>query len=216
MSRLTIPQFSRLFVLLSVTLLIGWRGPVGHSNDGQKVRPRPDRKLAEDRRMDRDHIERDRELERQDRFEARERRDAAEHRFEIPRGFGSKGEFERFSSICKSELQRAGFDNTHALFQGSAVTGRSFLTGKQFDVGRKSDYDIALCGERLMQRARELGIELRSEGERTKPLDAAEVKKMGLESISNRLSAEVGRPVNFMLYRSPAYAAGRSPSIAIK
>jgi hypothetical protein len=41
-------------------------------------------------------------------------------------------------------LARAGYGNVEPILQGSAVTGKSFKTGKEFDVGRVSDFDIAL------------------------------------------------------------------------
>ncbi|GAA6139445.1 hypothetical protein NBRC116583_31920 [Arenicella sp. 4NH20-0111] len=60
----------------------------------------------------------------------------------------------------------AGFSGTKAILQGSAVTGKSFRTGKAFDAGRVSDFDIALAGSDILARARQLGIGLRSGGKK--------------------------------------------------
>ncbi len=104
------------------------------------------------------------------------------------------------------------------IFQGSSVTGVSFKTGKPFDVGRVSDFDIAIASPKLLKKARELGIELRSGGTRSVPLGANTLgllEKLGLKDMYNAASQAAGRPVAFMLYESPQKAILRAPSMLV-
>ncbi|WP_250655935.1 RHS repeat-associated core domain-containing protein [Alkalimarinus coralli] len=128
-------------------------------------------------------------------------------------GFKNAGEFAKFGKTLNSGLADAGFGGTKALLQGSAVTGKSFRTGKAFDAGRVSDFDIALAGPEILARAKQLGIGLRSGGTRTGPLSAAQVQQLGLGGMQSTLSKSAGRPVNFMIYGDAGAAAARSPSI---
>jgi hypothetical protein len=56
-----------------------------------------------------------------------------------------------------STIAEAGYADTRALLQGSAVTGRSFRTGAPFDVGRVSDFDVALGTRHFLLVRRDLG-----------------------------------------------------------
>ncbi|MCD7081648.1 hypothetical protein LRQ11_23715 [Pseudomonas sp. MAFF 311095] len=112
-------------------------------------------------------------------------------------------------------MARAGYGNVEPILQGSAVTGKSFKTGQEFDVGRVSDFDIALASPELLQRAQSLGIGLRSGGSRTGPLSARDLQTLGLKDLSSKLSAQSGREVNFMIYESAATAASRAPSVVL-
>ena len=107
----------------------------------------------------------------------------------------------------------AGLGGTKAILQGSAVTGKSFRTGKAFDAGRVSDFDIALAGPDILARARQLGIGLRSGGTRTGPLTGAQIQQLGLGPLRNSLSQSAGRPVNFMVFGDAGAAAARAPSV---
>jgi hypothetical protein len=110
-------------------------------------------------------------------------------------------------------LRAAGFADAEAILQGSAVTGKSYKTGAAFDVGRISDFDIALSGKSIFQAAKDAGIGLRSGGTRTGPLTARDLKILGLRDLSTQLSGQAGRPVNFMIYNSTEAAVQRAPSI---
>ncbi len=66
-------------------------------------------------------------------------------------------------------------EGTQPLFQGNAVTGSSYSTGKPFDVGRQSDFDIALAGSDLFEKAKALNLKAK-DGTRIGPLSA---KKLG-------------------------------------
>nr|MBG6972933.1 hypothetical protein [Pseudomonas aeruginosa] len=73
-----------------------------------------------------------------------------------------------------------------------------------------SDFDIALAGSELLQRAQSLGIGLRSGGTRTGPLSGRDLQALGLKDLARKLSAQAGREVNFMIYDSAATAASRA------
>jgi filamentous hemagglutinin len=133
----------------------------------------------------------------------------------IPLGFGSADEFAQFGSRLYAGLGKAGIDDVTAIFQGSSVTGKKFTTGAAFDVGRLSDFDIALASRTLLQRAKELGIELRSGGTRTGPLKAIDIERLGLTELRQQLSEQAGRPINFMIFDSVESAVGRSPGIIV-
>jgi hypothetical protein len=79
----------------------------------------------------------------------------------LPRGFGTYENYVAFGQSMRDGLRAAGYRDVEPIFAGSAVTGRNFHTGRPFDVGRLSDYDIALASPTLMQRAIELGVPLR-------------------------------------------------------
>jgi hypothetical protein len=134
----------------------------------------------------------------------------------LPRGFANAQQFSEFGHNLHAELERAGYGDTAAAFQGSSVTGESFRTGKEFDLGRQSDYDIALGGEQIFDAANRAGIGLRGGKSRTGPLTPANLQRLGLGSLGRTLRGLAGgRPVNFMIYRSIDEAIGRSPSIQV-
>ncbi|WP_460410535.1 MULTISPECIES: Hint domain-containing protein [unclassified Pseudomonas] len=133
----------------------------------------------------------------------------------IPKGFSSADDFVRFGTNTRDGLARAGYENVEPILQGSAVTGKSFKTGEAFDVGRVSDFDVALASPELLQRAQSLGIGLRSGGTRTGPLSARDLQALGLKDLSSKMSAQAGREVNFMIYDSAVTAASRAPSAVL-
>ncbi|MES2349853.1 MAG: hypothetical protein V4641_20005, partial [Pseudomonadota bacterium] len=133
----------------------------------------------------------------------------------VPHGFGSLDEFTQFGTDMRVGLDRAGYGNAEPLLQGSAVTGKSFKTGQPFDLGRVSDFDVALADPSLLAKAEELGIGLRSSGTRTGPLTARDLRALGLRDLSNQMGQQTGRDVNFMIYNKPATAAQRAPSVIL-
>jgi RHS repeat-associated protein len=132
-----------------------------------------------------------------------------------PHGFGSSEEFAKFGKDVRSGLERAGYRDVEPILQGSAVTGKSYRTGQPFDVGRASDFDVALASPSLFNRAKEVGVGLRGGGTRTAPLSTRNLDALGLRDLSNQLSRQVGREVNFMIYKEPAGALNRAPSIIL-
>jgi hypothetical protein len=138
----------------------------------------------------------------------------------IPFGFRQASEVQSFGDSLYGGLSIAGFRNVDAAFQGSSVTGRAFRPPYEpFDVGRVSDFDIALASTELFEKAQAVGIGLRGQGTRTDPLSLARtpelLERMGLTQLSTQLSQQAGRPVNFMIYRSIEEAIARSPSIVV-
>jgi hypothetical protein len=125
----------------------------------------------------------------------------------IPNGFKDAEEFHQFGARLKNGLP----GGTQPLFQGSSVTGSSFKTGKPFDVGRQSDFDIALVGRALFDKARALGIKAK-DGTRIGPLSPQDLENPGLLGLRDQLGALAGRPVNFMLFDSIG-AALKRPSV---
>ena len=143
------------------------------------------------------------------------RRSRGRHSDPVPQGFASADDFRRFGRELEQGLRGAGYRGVKPILQGSAVTGRAFKSGRRFDAGRVSDLDIALASPRLLRRARELGIGLRSGGRRTGPLTRRDAARLGLGSLQRELSKGRGRPVNFMIYRSADDATERAPSIRV-
>jgi filamentous hemagglutinin len=107
-------------------------------------------------------------------------------------------------------------DDAVGIFQGSAVTGKKYTNGMPFDVGRVSDFDIGIASSKLLDKAKELGVELRSGGSRTGALTSRQIKKLGLADLQKQLSREAGRRINFMLFRSVEAAVEKAPSIVVK
>ncbi len=133
----------------------------------------------------------------------------------IPRGFTSVAEYSAFGKALRQGLRTAGFPNVEPIMQGSAVTGKSFAKGTAFDVGRVSDFDIALSGKELLQAAKDAGIGLRSGGTRTGPLTARDLQVLGLRDLANQMSKQAGREVNFMIYENVPAATNRSASMVL-
>ena len=134
------------------------------------------------------------------------------HNCNTPKGFAGKDDYNEFVGALNSGLVVAGYVGTVAAFQGSSVTGVSFIGGRPF--GAHSDYDIAIGGADIFARARELGIPLRSGGTRTGPLNPDEIQALGLSDMRAQLQRmAAGRPVNFMIFDSIGGATARSASI---
>lgn len=134
----------------------------------------------------------------------------------LPRaGFANAEEFIKFSHDVRTGLSNIGYENVEPILQGSAVTGRSFKTGQPFDVGRVSDFDIALADPALLAKAESRGIGLRAGDTRTGPLTARDLRILGLRDLSNQLTQQAGRDVNFMIYNNSATAIQRAPSIVL-
>ncbi|MGK5545584.1 RHS repeat-associated core domain-containing protein [Streptomyces sp. URMC 127] len=134
------------------------------------------------------------------------------HNCNKPLGFGGVGDYNSFVNVLDDGLTAAGHGGTKAAFQGSSVTGVGFKSGKPF--GAHSDFDIALGGEAIFNRAKELGIGLRSRGTRTGPLSTANLDALGLSGMQSKLQDMAGgREVHFMIYNSIDAATARGPSI---
>ncbi|MFI8242615.1 RHS repeat-associated core domain-containing protein [Streptomyces sp. NPDC085866] len=133
----------------------------------------------------------------------------------IPMGFPNGVEFTAFKSELAAGLKQAGYEDVTPIMQGSSVTGKSFRTGRPF--GSHSDFDVALASSDLLRRAKQAGVELRSQGTRTGPLEPADIAALGLRDLSKSLSKRAGgRDVHFMVYGTVEGATSRAPSIIME
>ena len=118
----------------------------------------------------------------------------------FPLGFKSFGQFKQFSKAIKGGLVRAGYRDVDAAFTGSSVTGRAFKP-PHLAFGSHSDYDIALVGKGLFNRAGAIGVGIRG-ATRTDPLEASQIAQLGLDAMHAKLTRLAGgRVINFMIYQ---------------
>ncbi|WP_424951778.1 hypothetical protein [Deinococcus sp.] len=120
----------------------------------------------------------------------------------FPLGFKSQGQYQQFSGQLYAGLSRAGFKGSEVFFQGSAVTGRSFETGAAFDLGRTSDFDIALVNSNMLEKLSQAGYRVKANGSAVGPLTPEQIEYLGLGVVQRSLSTQAGREVNFMVYGS--------------
>jgi hypothetical protein len=132
----------------------------------------------------------------------------------VPYGFRDFRQFQEFATRYRDRMREVHPDLDMA-FQGSSVTGRSADTGDPFDEGRTSDFDIAITGESVNRAARENGVEFRGDEVSTGPLTERELQRLGLDGILDDASAEAGRDVHVMIFRTIEEAAGRKPTIKV-
>ncbi|WP_238393741.1 hypothetical protein [Serratia sp. 3ACOL1] len=121
----------------------------------------------------------------------------------IPHGFKSFGQFKQFGEGLQGGLSKSGYPGAVSYMQGSSVSGVSFSTGKPFDLGRISDFDVAISQPDLYKKAESLGI---GKGGRTGPIDMGSdmAKELGIDDTLQKLSRMSGnRPVNVMIFSSP-------------
>ncbi|HYJ74108.1 MAG TPA: hypothetical protein VEV65_00835, partial [Kineosporiaceae bacterium] len=134
----------------------------------------------------------------------------------IPRGFADAEEFVAFGRRLRGGLADAGYGDAVPVLQGSAVTGAKYTTGQPFDVGRRSDFDLAVVDPSLFARARELGVPVRRNPPRTAPLSDAQLARLGLGRLVNELSASAGREVHLMVFRDLEESLARSGGLRIR
>jgi hypothetical protein len=133
----------------------------------------------------------------------------------IPYGMNTPGDLRAFISSIQKGLAEAGYPCVSTSIGGSAVTGKKYTTGAPFDVGRTSDYDVAIADPTLLEKAKKMGISLRGAGTRTGPLSDNDLKRLGLYNLIGQLSAMSKRDVHFMIYNSVVTASQRAPTILI-
>ena len=133
----------------------------------------------------------------------------------VPLGFNTTRDFENFGRATRDGLAIAGQSDAETYIRGSAVTGYSYRTGEAFDVGRPSDYDMAIVSPRLLQRAQELGIPLRGSGTRTGPLTEDQLGILGLKDVLKQLGTKSGRDVGFVIFRSKVEMDLRGPNLPL-
>ena len=108
------------------------------------------------------------------------------------------------SGAVQAGFAKVGLKDAKIFMQGSAVTGVKYETKEAFDVGRKSDFDIAVVQGELFEKAKDLGL---IKGDRSIPIDFKDTEtlaKLGLTEMQEKLSKLAGRPVNFMIFETEA------------
>ncbi|OWP79762.1 hypothetical protein BWK62_00575 [Flavobacterium oreochromis] len=124
---------------------------------------------------------------------------------EIPFGFKSYGQLKQFTAEIQSGIAKTGNGSrSPILLQGSSVSGRSFKTGELFDIGRTSDFDVAIVNPELLKKAEQLGLSKPGSG-RSFPLDLdnpERAKALRLDKLQEKLSTRMGRDVNFRIFDS--------------
>jgi filamentous hemagglutinin len=140
---------------------------------------------------------------------------AAPTPFLLPYGFRTPHEFTAFGQMMHGGLRDMQYHGVQVFLRGSALDRRNSRTGEFFDVGRRSDLDIALASPALFRRAAEIGVELRGGGTRTEELTYRQLERLGLSTLAEILSKRVDRPVTFMIYNSSGAVRQRGPSLPI-
>lgn len=111
-------------------------------------------------------------------------------------------QFARFGDALHAGLAEIGVEDVVAVIQGSGASDRGHNSGKPFDEGRVSDYDVALVSPSLLKKAEGLRIKLSG------PLDRRDIAMLGLSEIRDSISTMTERPVNFLLVRGTQIPAG--------
>jgi uncharacterized protein YukE len=134
----------------------------------------------------------------------------------VPLGFATTEEFVAFGAELKKGLADAGYRDAVPVFQGSAVTGVKYTTGELFDVGRRSDFDIAVADPRLFEDAKRAGVRIRSGGTRTAPLELRQLESLGMGDLVHKLAQQVDRDVHVMIYRDLLAALQRAGGLRLR
>jgi hypothetical protein len=126
---------------------------------------------------------------------------------DIPMGFRDRAGFDAFAGELNTQIRTVAPD-ADLVLQGSSLSGRRFErsvdfghTGEPFDVGRISDYDVAIVSDHLHALAKGQGIEL-DEG----ALTVGQLRDLGLESLHTAAQAAalertgIAHEVHFKLY----------------
>lgn len=164
----------------------------------------------------------------------------------IPHGFrpagdgltpadAAKQEYNSYMAFAQTMRNRINEldPDAEVLFQGSSVSGYRFPRPtdpeQQVKFRETSDYDTAICSEKLYSQAKELKIPMRSANglrARTPPLNGkydartnfdseSALRQLGLADLRQTLEAMAGREISFMIYKSCGGAIGAYPSIIV-
>jgi hypothetical protein len=132
----------------------------------------------------------------------------------VPYGFRDFQHFREFATRFRDRMREL-YPDLDMGFQGSSVTGRSAETGMPFDEGRVSDYDIAITGDSVNEAARAGGVPFRGDGVSTGPLAERDLDRLGLDGVVSDASADAGRDVHVMIFRTMDDAVDRKPTIRV-
>lgn len=130
-------------------------------------------------------------------------------------GFKSFGQLKQFGIQIFNFFSKKGFKNIEVFMQGSSVTGRSYETGKIFDTGRKSDFDIAVVSEKLLDLAKSKKL-AKETHPYSLPLKFKDMKELGFSDFVLALQKQYGREVNFRFYKSLEELNRKGKSYRIK
>jgi len=141
----------------------------------------------------------------------------------LPLGFGSAEQFQRFGADFYEGLAKVGVEDATILFQGSSVGGFKWVEGAgyvrtaetAFDVGRVSDFDIAIVSPELFEQAKALGIPTRTGGTRTPALRDWNLQQLGLWDLTNSLESASPRQLNIMIFESMEGATKKTESLIV-
>ena len=143
------------------------------------------------------------------------RREAEERLSELSQGVNIRGRFTpygfvdqtqctAFGSTARNGLAEAGIRDASIHLRGSAVTGRSYRSRALHDGAKRSDIDVAIASETLLQRAEAARVDMWGKGgTRTEPIYKPEtLERLGLLRLKNQMEEQTGREVSFVIFRS--------------
>lgn len=128
----------------------------------------------------------------------------------LPLGFNSREDFAAFGLTLRRGLAPSGQSGAEVFLRGSAVTGYSYRTGEAFDIGRQSDFDVAIVSPVLLRELSARGLRLTAGGRRSESFGVRKLQRLGLPNLPVRWSAQA-RDVTYMVYRSRAEMEARGP-----
>lgn len=128
----------------------------------------------------------------------------------LPLGFNSREDFAAFGLALRRGLAPSGQSGAEVFLRGSAVTGYSYRTGEAFDIGRRSDFDVAIVSPVLLRELSARGLRLTAGGRRSEPFGKRELQRLGLPNLPVQWSAQA-RDVTYMIYRARSEMEARGP-----
>ncbi|MBF0492891.1 MAG: hypothetical protein HQM15_08935, partial [Deltaproteobacteria bacterium] len=137
----------------------------------------------------------------------------------LPAGFSSQNELKEFANIFKEGLAQSADPDALGILRGSAVTGIKHDSGLPFDVGKKSDFDLAVVSPKLVKRVEEMGMPLRGGGTRSgplgiiKPKDRTILKQLQLLESAEQLKILSNRKISIMFYETETQLSQRGKYI---
>jgi hypothetical protein len=147
-------------------------------------------------------------------------RAAVNPRADFPFGFYNRVDFDQFSQRLYGALE-ARWPRSELIMEGSSVTGRHYdrlvdfkSTGAPFDLGRVSDYDIAIYSDALIKEADRLHVPFKDE------VGSAGIKLLGLTELDTAARAAIldatgiAHEVKFKI--RPGIPSGATPNLPLR
>ena len=146
-------------------------------------------------------------------------RTAVNPRMDFPFGFYNRVDFDQFSQRLYGALE-ARWPRSELILEGSSVTGRRYdrlvdfkSTGAPFDLGRVSDYDIAIYSDALCEEAERLHVPIKDK------VGPAGITKLGLTDLDTAAQAAIldatgiAHEVKFKI--RPGIPSGATPNLPL-